>query len=213
MAFVSMFLALIFVFALILGAVFLLGVVITIISLIRRRKAVRKGETPKRAGLITGVIIMLVPVVTVLGMVLHIVFSKGSESYKMAKEYRDTLVAGIESDDADKIYSSFSPQAMAYDEALNAEIENMLEFIDGDAEVTKAVLPSENVKYDKNNEYDMVTFSGEINVTSKESGKEYRVCYNGFSKNDDHPEKMGIGYIKVISDSKTLEIGMKNEDK
>ena len=210
---ISSLLVVVIILAVVFCVIFGVGAVVTIVSLIKRKKAALRGETPKRAGLITGIIIMLMPVVAVIVIVLFFALGKGSESYARAKEYRDTLAAGVESSDAEMIYSAFSPEAIANDDSLTAEINDMLDFINGDVESMNPVLPSENCEeYDEDGDYKVVSFHGNIDNIVTGSGKRYRIVYYGYSKDDEHPEKLGIDRIVISDGSGRVEIGISDND-
>ena len=51
------------------------GAVITVISLIRRKKAAEQGRKPHKAGLIIGIVLMGVPALIAVGIVLYLVFA------------------------------------------------------------------------------------------------------------------------------------------
>ena len=212
MAFVSLIMAFIFIFLLILGAVFMLGAIITIVSLIRRKKAAKRGEKPKRVGLITGIIIMLLPILTFLGIILFFMFGDKSDSYEKATSCRDSITAGIENDDAEIIYSAFSQNTQAADTGLMSEIEGVLEFIDGNVESYRAVLPSENCeKYDEDGMFEIMNFHGDVYNIKTDKGNEYILYYFGYSQDDDHPERLGLDYIRVKDGNGSAEAGIAQE--
>ena len=213
LAFVSMILAFLFVFIIILVAVFLLGAIITVISVIKRKKARNKGEKPKRAGLIFGIIIMLLPIFTVLGIGLLFAFGdNGTNSYDTAKEYRDILVSGLENNDADMIYSAFSSDTRKADSSLSSEINEMLEYIDGNVTDCDVPLPSEYCeKYDEKGMYEIMMFNGKIGNIKTDKNKEYHIMYYGRSMDDESPDKIGIDTVMLYYGDGYISVGLDRE--
>lgn len=71
MAFISMVFVFLGIAVLVLGGMGLTGLIILVISGIRREKAIREGvESPSKAGMITGLVLMAVPVLIVGGLAL-----------------------------------------------------------------------------------------------------------------------------------------------
>ena len=53
------------------GTISTIGLIVLIISLIRRHRAKVRGETPKTFGLITGWILFLLPIFVVIGFIVY----------------------------------------------------------------------------------------------------------------------------------------------
>lgn len=71
MAFISMVFVFLGIAALILGGIELLGLIILVVSGMKREKAIREGvESPSKIGMIIGIILMAVPVLIVGGLAL-----------------------------------------------------------------------------------------------------------------------------------------------
>ena len=53
------------------GTISTIGLIVLIISLIRRHRAKVRGEKPKKLGLITGWILFLLPIFVVIGFIVY----------------------------------------------------------------------------------------------------------------------------------------------
>ena len=53
------------------GTISTIGLIVLIISLIRRHRAKVRGENPKKFGLITGWILFLLPIFVVIGFIVY----------------------------------------------------------------------------------------------------------------------------------------------
>lgn len=210
MAFVFM----VFVFFLIaagfLGIIGLTGLTITIISAIRREKAVREGREPHKAGIITGISLMAVPVLIVGGIVLYFTINSGKgSSYELATSYRDSLQSGIQNDDTQMIYTAFSEYTQSRHTELYGEIEEMFTFIKGDVESYTNLLPAENCeKYAENGSFEIQNFRGEIRDIVTSSGKTYEIHYFGYSQYDGDENRLGLEKITVKCGDEQIEVGI-----
>ena len=208
MAFATMTLAFLVIAACVLGAVELLGMLVTTVSFIRRKKAKFTGKRPHKLGLVTGLVIMAVPVVIVGGVALYLfIGSLGESSYDRAIKYRDTLKAGIEKHDAYIIKGAFSSYVKAEDKELDEQIDELLDFIGEDVKEIKFILPKENCEeYADDGSFKLVTFRCETRELTTENGS-FKLRLEGCSKHTD-TKKHGIESITVKGGGKSLTIGI-----
>lgn len=205
MAFAAMFIALLVIVIGAMGICTLLGIVLIIVSAVRRRRAVREGSKPKKAGLITGIILAVLPALAA-GVLMFWMFNGVQDSpYLKAAGYRDKLNEGLMCGSTEMILSAFSESARSADPALKDEIDGMLELLGG--EITDSV-PSTPVDWrdelDEKGRSVTRHFTGELENAAAASGETYVIYYSGYCQYEGHPEKLGLTEIKVRSGDATV---------
>ena len=213
MAFASMFIPLLiaffFVVIVIFGIIWLTGLAITIVSAIRRGRAKKAGTKPHKAGLITGITLMALPFLIVGG--LRIYNATQPNSWAVATGCRDSLQSGIETGDPQLVYSAFSEYTKNKrgDNRLYNEIERMLDFIDEEAECTKAWNPSfYGTKYSDDGSIIEERFEGEMEYVLTDSGQEYKLRYFGFCRYNDNENRMGLEQVIVWCGNERVDVGI-----
>ena len=209
MAFASMFLMFLMICIGVLGLTALLGVLLIIVSCVRRSRARANGQQPKKAGLIAGILLTVVPgaLVALCGALLA--HGSGGSSYKKARELRDVLEAGLTAGDSAQILSAFSETAKAECPGLSGEIGDLLERIGGSVGSYEQQLPKESAEaYAENGAITVMRFEGELENAAAADGKTYRIRYFGYSRDESHPERVGLERITVTGGETELVIGI-----
>ena len=204
---IPMLIAFFFVVIVIFAIIWLTGLAITIFSAIRRGRAKKTGTKPHKAGLITGITLMALPFLIVGG--LRIYSATQPNSWTVATGYRDSLQSGIESDDAQLIYEIFSEYTKSRDPRLYGQIEKMLDFIDEEAECTKAWNPSfHGTKHSDNGSIIEERFEGEMEYVLTDSGQEYKLRYFGFCRYNDNENRIGLEQVIVWCGDERVDVGI-----
>lgn len=205
MAFASMFIIFLLFCIAFLGIITLLGIVLIIISAVRRRRAVREGRKPHKAGLITGIILTVLPAVIIGVLGIWIVLSGNGKdnSYQKMMYCHDTLEEGLMNGDSAIILSAFSESEKAAEPALQEDIDGLLQFLGGSISGYTDLKPHENhSQYDENGMPQVRSFYGEIEDAAAGSGKTYTIYYCGYSQYYEQSEKIGLTAITVRSGGK-----------
>lgn len=214
MTFISMVFAFLFLVIVVLAVIGLAGVTVTVISVIRRKKAVRQGMQPRKAGLIVGIVLMSIPVLVIAGTVLLFAFGGRNSSYRRAVSDRDALYAGIREKDAGVIYEVFSPYTKDQNAISYEDIDGMLAFIEGNVVSFHELLPSEYCEqYGADGRFEIQNYHGEIWDIVTDTEKTYEIYYFGYSQYDGDENRLGLEQITVRSDDEILEIGIGTEEK
>ena len=193
----------------IFSIIWFIGLIVTTVSAIRRGKAVRAGIKPHKAGLITGITLMALPAVIVGGIVLCLAIGGGENTYSISKHYRDSLQSGIETNDAQLIYTAFSQYTKNRDPKLYTDIEKMLAFISGDVESISAGYPSQNVEiYGEDFSIEKESFNGRMENIVTDSGQEYKIYYFGYCKYVDDENRLGLERVIVYCGDEKIDIGI-----
>lgn len=206
MAFASMTIIFLLICAVLLGFLVLLGLVLIIVSAVRRKRARAQGQMPKSAGLTAGIILTLLPGVLIGVICVLLKTHSGESSWKRAVSARDTLEAGLTAGDADMIYSAFSETAKAENPALRAQLEDMLTALGSSIGSYSQLLPKEVCdKYNDDGSFAVQHFSGDIRDAESAGGAVYFIRYYGYSQFDGEPGQLGLTCIAVYdSGSQTV---------
>ena len=202
MAFASMFIMFLLFCIALCGIITVLGIVLIIVSAVRRRRAVREGRKPKKAGLITGIILIVLPAAVIGVLSIRIALSgDGKESsYRKMMRCHDTLAEGLVSGDSAVIFSAFSESEKTAEPALQEDINGLLHFLGGRISGYTDLMPHENhSQYDENGMPQVRSFCGEIEDAAAGSGKTYRISYSGYSQYYEQSEMIGLTSITVYS--------------
>lgn len=201
MAFVSMVIAFLVICIGIFGIMMLAGLILTVVSAVRRRRALREGQPPHKAGLIAGIILMLLPAALICVLVVWLSLNRNDSSYVDAAEFRDMLSDGLTEGNITMIQSAFSESERAADPSLSEEIDGMLTLFGGSLSDCEQLLPNKYCdKYTESGMFEIQHFSGELRSGTAASGETYTVFYYGYCQYDGHPEQLGLNYIAVYSD-------------
>ncbi len=222
MAFISMVFAALFIVAAILLGIGFIGLIVTIVSVIKRKRT-PEGVKKKKAGLIIGIILMSVPVVPVVAILLYTAYSritleiqranytcltdKWRNEYvsedRAAKEAMETMLKAADEGDKEEIKAMFSENAQ--DELLDKQIDRFLAIYPGglsQIEIPKEFLSEYSCDYSKTdwsesseNGLDEEYFSVCFDVEM--DGERYYISMEGCSYNDDNPEEVGLVLFTV----------------
>lgn len=218
MAFMSMVLvAAFFIIAILLGIGFI-GLIVTIVSVIKRKRT-PEGQKKKKAGLIIGIILLSVPVVPVVAILIysavdHIQLEMQRKNYTcLTDEWRNewvspedaredalkTILKAAEEGDAEEIKKLFPQNAQG--PALEKQINQFLEtYPKGLSELELPELFSKEYSklsrkgmdsYDEEHYYFSVYFETEMD------GERYYVSIEGCNQNDAKPEEVGVVLFTV----------------
>lgn len=185
----------------ILGFIELVGLIVLIVSLVKRRKRRKEGQTPRKAGLITGIIMMAAPVILVGVFVLHFMHGGLSSKEMDIQACEDKLYECLMAGDSTGMTDLFSDYAKSTAPNLSEQISEMLSHIDGGIlSADKGDAPKSTMfKYeDGDNEIEYYTFSDTIHSIKTDSGEEYMLVYKGFSYFADDAAHAGLIYLDVI---------------
>ncbi|MBR1598479.1 MAG: DUF5104 domain-containing protein [Lachnospiraceae bacterium] len=185
----------------ILGFIELVGLIVLIVSLVKRRKRRKEGQTPKKGGLIAGIIMMAVPIILVGVFGLHFMHGGLSSKEMDIQACEDKLYECLMAGDSTGMTDLFSDYAKSTTPDISEQISEMLSHIDGGIlSADKGDAPKSTLfKYgDGDNETEYYTFSDTIHSIKTDSGEEYMLVYKGFSYYADDASHAGLFYLDVI---------------
>ncbi len=187
----------------ILGIVEIIGIVILIISLLRRWKYKKEGKKPKKLGLIIGSIFSVTPIVIVISFLIWIFFVDHSPNNTKAMEYSTSICSAIEDRDEQSLYDVFSVEMKERDEMLLSDIQRMYDGIDGNVvsyEMGDIMLDYEQIASDDTDD-EIVHFESSIEHILTDTGAEYTIQLSGCVKHDEDAEHIGIERIVFVDET------------
>lgn len=217
MAFISMVFVALFIVGAILLGIGLIGLIITIVSVIKRRRT-PEGVKKKKAGLIVGIILMSVPVVPVAAILIYGAYSRITleiqranytcltdewrNEYvpedKAAKAAMEAMLKAADEGDKEEIKAMFSENAQ--NEQLDKQIDQFLATYPGkllQTELPEDFLSEYACDYSKTdwsesseNGFNKEYFSVCFDVEM--DGERYYISMEGCNHNDNNPEEIGL---------------------
>ena len=152
-------------------------------------------------------------IITALTIILTLVLTACSvntgDSSETAKDHaqakQEEVLKAIEDGDKEAVKKLFSKYVTENNKELDTQIDEALKFIDGKIKSKGDTIAS------MSGEDDNKKFSAYTQKIVTESGKEYKISFDGWYKCKDDSSKEGVTLIKVIDTS--VEIDPSKEDK
>lgn len=193
MAFISMVFVALFIVGAILLGIGLIGLIITIVS-VRKRKRTPEGVKKKKAGLIVGIILMSVPVIPVVLILIYSAYSR------IALEIQRANYTCL----TDEWRNEYVPE----DKAAKAAMEAMLKAADeGDKEEIKAMFSenAQNEQLDKQIDQFLATYPGKLLQTElpEDFLSEYACDYSKTDWSESSENGFNKEYFSVCFDVET----------
>ena len=211
MAFVSMFIVFLMLCAGILGLIFLLGIILIAVSAVRRRRARARGEQPKKAGLIAGIVLTVLPGLLIGGIALALSHGGREDS---PDKISDALSSALTEGDSGAVCALFSEYARSQCPALETEVGGMLELFGGSITGSEKGFPSETCeKYADDGSCIVLHFEGEFRDAKSASGKVFYIRFFGYSRYEGDPDMVGLECITASDGETRIAVGMQEKYK
>lgn len=218
MAFFSLFIMYIIAAVCICGFLFTLGGTITVISILRRRKAKRNGRKPKKFGLIFGGTLMAIPVAIVIYVVGAAVFSgvklhierKGYENftdkwknehvtdYQARGDIEKEFFAAVDNNDAAAVAAMFTGKIQENPDFMD-QVEKFLKVCPDD-------LSKQNIQFQGGGETSKINFGKVVQSFSADAvfdydDTRYYIYIHACHGDDYEPENVGLEYFSLKSEA------------
>lgn len=202
MAFASMFIIFLLFCIIILFLITLSGIIMIIVSVLHRRRAEKEGSQPRKAGLVTGIILTFLPIALICTLWAVISHSNQDNPYTEIGNFKDTLVSGLEKSDSDIILSVFSDSEKEADPDLQSKINDMLKYLDGRVNDYYPDIPEDRFIQNISNPY--MYFSGVIYDNPDRRNQSCSIHYYGYAQYEAYPEKIGITGFEIHNDEEIV---------
>lgn len=202
MAFASMFIIILLFCIIILFLITLSGIIMIIVSVLHRRRAVKEGSQPRKAGLITGIILTFLPIALIGTLWAVISHPNPDNPYTKIGNFKDTLVSGLENGNSDVILSVISESEKEADPELQSEINDMLKYLDGRVNDYYPDIPEDRSIQNSSNPY--IFFSGVIYDNPDRRNQSCSIHYYGYAQYEAYPEKIGITGFEIYNDGEIV---------
>lgn len=208
MAFASMAIIFLLFCIFILFLITLSGIITIIVSALHRIHDVQEGSKPRKAGLITGIILTVLPLALIVTLWAIISHPNKDNPYIKTGDFRDTLVRGLESSNSDVILSVISGSQKEADPELKSKINDMLKYLDGCVDAYYPDIPTDGVIQNTSEPY--MYFSGVIYDNPDRRNQSCNIHYYGYAQYEAHPEQIGITGFEIYNDGEIVyDIGIK----
>ena len=123
-----------------------------------------------------------------------------------ALEKQEQVLECFEKQDKKELKALFCRYVIKNDEALDEQIDEALDFIDG------KIVSHGDTKPSKSGDEDKMKYSAYTQKVTTESGREYKISFEGWYEYREEPDKLGITRILVIDTSVEVDPSKTGKD-